>query len=534
MYRLEGKLTKNRELEIDSNLKFYQIDEWLVYSNDEIYSTKDDIFEIVKHYHCIAIRQKGNLIEVINDPFSSIPVFIYCKDNVLILNSVFENFKGLRLTIDRAGCYELLMYEAGLFDRTVFAEIKQMPAASIATYNLDTYELFVESYWDYKIENIPEVSKSDAVDRVWEVLSNTYRTYKDKDILMGMSGGLDSRLSLCLLKNVSNANSISTFTFGHSRSIKDYKYASMICEQLSVDKPKFFKLTDEAYREGLRLPAKTGGCIGVAHGHAWFCLNHLNLDGKTLVSNYYSDGVMGYDCRPTDTNNIDDCDYYEILKTNRWNAPADVLDQIREDFNKVSERRAKEDNFSGYNEYIYLTERNPKFHMVLSYLYSEILPVETPFASFDLLMNVISLPKEIRYYKKIEHLILSEKLGKFTDISSTRYAGWDQEETRLTEKMRYNSGFIGMLVLNRINAGLKFLSDGVLQIPNPYITENHLAVFDRCFFSEKRLADNALKEWLGMDISDNPLMHKNYRTANAEDGFKLVGMYRLLNEYLGR
>lgn len=534
MYKIHAELDTNGKFKVESNLFITSTGNHNFYTVEEIKDADfyKDIISVVKRYHGICISRYGNKIGIYNDPFATIPIYFYSNNVEFVIDSLFEVFKGRKLTIDHAGCYETLMYESGLFDRTPFCEIKELPSASKAEYDLTTGTLEIKPYWDYSINCVNVSNRHEAIDKVWSVLLNTYKNYSDKSILMGISGGLDSRLSACLLKEVMNPESVNTFTFGHYEGIKDYRYAKDTCKQLGFKEPVFFRLSDSAYKEGMVLPEKTGGVVGIQHCHAWYCLNHSNLRGKTLISNYYSDGVMGYDCRPTDAKRKDDSDYYRILTENRWNASLEILEQIRGDLDKITGRRSDLDNYSGFNEYIYLTERNPKFHIKLSYLYSELLPVELPFATYELLQAVISLPQELRYYKKIEHLILAEKFGDYADVSSTRYAGFDKEETNLKNKIRYNAGFIRMRVLNGINAGLKVLTNGNVQVPNPYITENHLAVFDRCFRGIKHIADESLKDWIGLDIMKDPLEHKNCRTSEAEEGFKMVSLYMFLHKYL--
>ncbi|PWT26042.1 asparagine synthase-related protein [Butyrivibrio fibrisolvens] len=527
------------ELVVDTNLQHANIYGYDVYfKNNSRISDNDcsDIIEIVKKNHCIAIRKYDSNIEILNDPFGYFPIYIYVEPstsgNMFLIDTVFENFHGCKLTADIAGAYENLMYSSGLWDRTPFNEIKQMPAATKALFNTIERKLKVESYWDFKIPLIDITSEDEVIDKVWSVLSEIYKKYKNMSLVMGISGGLDSRLSMCLLKENADLYKLKTFTFGHYKGIKDYKYAIETAKRLGAEAPEFIKLSDDTYSDAVSLPIKSGGNVGINHGHAYFCLKQMDIKSKTLISNYYSDGVMGYDCRPSDVDDYLKCDYYHIFESNFYNASPEILEIIRNDLMKVISRRAKSDNYSGYNEYIYLTERNPKFHMKLSYLYSELLDVELPFAEYSLLQVVISLPQKYRYYKKIEHLILEKRIGLFEDVSSTRYAGLDKEENYWTSKTAYNIKYVHMLLLNRCNAILKLINNGKVMMPNPYITENHLAVFDRCFDKDKKWADELLYDTIGLAIKNNPLKQKCIRTADADRGFELISLAYLYREYI--
>lgn len=533
MYYFNLSVNANKSVLVNTNLNESRVGDFIAYTFGYVDSTEKNEVEFAKRNHGIFVRSDENGLTLLNDPFCSIPIYVYFSKGELKADSIFENFKKLRLELDVVGCYETLMYSSGLFDRTAFCEIKQLPAASKMVYEFGKEGVSIESYWDYNIPCIEEDSAENAINKVMEPLSTIYSKYSGKDVVMGVSGGLDSRLSLLLLKTVSDASSIKTFTFGHNKVIKDYSIAKKICKELNVTKPDFCKITIDTYKKALDIPVKTGGGVGVNHGHIYDVITRKNYKGCTLISNYFSDGVMGYDCRPNDTNEYKESEYYKIFINNRYNAPKTVLDEIEKDLYKIMSRRSGNDNYSGYNEYVYLTERNPKFHMKLSYLYSEEMNVEMPFAEYSLLTSVISLPQKYRYYKKIEQLILQAKFRKLDDISSTRYAGLDEQEGTLSLKFHYNIGYFLMRFINFMNSGLKILTNGYLQIPNPYITENYLSVFDRAFFREKINACKILKDSLNLEMKRNPLNRKNVRTSDATLGFDMISLAMLIEQMLG-
>lgn len=515
---------KDKKIEINTNLNKIELGGFTGYFCGTINSQKNDPIEVLKRNHGVLIRIDDSAIEVFSDPFCSLPIYIYSNDSELYIDSIFENIAKKRLSVDIVGCYENLMYSSGLFDRTPFLEVKQLPAASKMVYSRFDSKIEIRSYWDYCIKCCESVSDEEAVNKVWNAFSQIYRGFAGKNIIMGVSGGLDSRLSLCLLKSESTPKEIKTFTFGHNKCIKDYSIAKKTCKKISVNKPFFFRISEETYKNSKELPIKTCGSVSINHGHIYNAIDSFDLDGYTLISNYFSDGVMGYDCRPTDSNDYAECDYYKIFLKNEWNAPREILEEIENDLKKVIFRRGEGDNYSGYNEFIYLTERNPKFHMRLSYLFSEKINVELPFADYSIMESVISLPVSIRYYKRIERLLLKQHLKDYMDVSSTRYAGLDKQESKFLSKLYYNGNFIVMRLINCLNSGLKLLSNGYVQIPNPFITENYISVFDRVFSKDKKKADAVLKRVLGMKISNNPLKKLNYRTSDATRGFEMISL----------
>lgn len=532
MYYFRLSFCNNGKMAIDTNLNEYNVGKYTAYIYGNLNDSDMNAEEFAKRNHGVVLCLENDKLELLNDPFCSLPLYIYVSDAGLIIDSRFESFKSEKLHLDVVGCYENLMYSSGLFDRTPFCEIKQMPAASKLIYSCEDKRPSIAPFWDYNIPCEVENDEETAVSKVMETLSDIYSRYSKMDTVMGVSGGLDSRLSLLLLKTISGASSIKTFTFGHNKNIKDYSIARKVCKELGVDEPEFHRINSNTYKKAAVIPMKTAGGVGINHGHIYDVISGKKYQGYTLISNYFSDGVMGYDCRPSDTDDYKQCEYYEVLQKNRYNAPKNVLDEIENDLLRIVLRRGKNDNYSGYNEYIYLTERNPKFHMKLSYLYSEEINVEMPFAEYALLESVISLPVSFRYYKRIEQLILESKFLQMDDISSTRYAGMDEQETSFKKKIHFNIGYLLMRSVNLMNSGLKLLSNGYLQIPNPYITENYLSVFDRSFSKEKEKANRILVETLDLKMERNPLTRNNIRTEDATLGFDMLSLATLIDQMM--
>lgn len=492
----------------------------------------ENIVEICKRNKGIAIRIYENNLEVYNDPFCSVPVYIFSNENEIYITSQFDELLEKKLSVDRVGVYETFLFEAPLHDRTNFNEIKQLPAASLANIDMKSLELRISGYWDFSIcENTGIACDEDAIETVWDVLCNEFSNYKDKKLMMGISGGLDSRLSLCVLDNVASLKSIETFTFGHNKKILDYKLAKQVCEELGMKNvPRFLKLDGNSYLESMSLPIKSGGAVGVQHSHAYWCLQKMDTSNKTLISNYYSDAIMGYDCIKADyEDTVENCEYYKKVIENKWNVSEDIQETIVSDIRKITDRRTKESNFSCYTEFVYLVERNPKFHICLSHLYREHIDVVLPYAQYEVLETLISLPLKFRYRKKIEYLILSKKFKKMKDISSTRYSAFDNAEQSKWEKMYYDFGFMKMRAINMINCGLSIVSGGNVQLPNKYITENHLKIMNKYFNDLKKEAVSYLFESGIITEEQYYLLNKKCkRTSAAHEAFKVINVWAVL------
>lgn len=501
---------------------------------------EDDIVKTAIKNKGVGIKETSEYIEIYNDPYCSVPLYVFKNQNGVCITSIYENIETENMKVDQIGFYETLLYESALYDRTLYEEVKQLPAASYVKIDKQKLDYNIDNYWNFNIlENKSINSEEQAVDLVWNKLCKIFSQYNEKNLIMGVSGGLDSRLSLCVMNSVLDMEKIKTFTFGHYSGILDYKLACEACAKLELPtSPSFYKLSGNAYLESMELPLKTGGGVGINHSHIYWCLSQMDTQDKTLVSNYYSDAVMGYDCLPIQYEDVvENCAYYKKLHLNKFHLDDEMVNNIEKDIRKITDRRARNSNFSCYDEFIYLVERNPKFHIKLSYAFSERASVVLPYAEYSLLETVLSLPLKYRYRKRIEHLILQNKMGKFRDISSTRYAGLDREEKKIESKCYYNFGFLLMRITNLCNSGLNIISGGNIQIPNPYITENQLAIFNKCFVKYQK---NACKELYNNGVISKELFNKlkgrPRRTAEAQLCFCVIGLWSVikLNKYMKR
>ena len=532
MFFYKALVTKS-EICFESNIPRFKCVDGFVHFDIEN-NQEDELVSAVNLFEKkgIFVRETEEYLEVYNDPYCSIPIYVYTNEDEVCLTSSFVELLDNPLHIDKVGVYETLYFGSALHDRTMFREIKQLPAASYVKINKMTRDFCIETYWDFDIrENSDIQSEDEAADTVWDALCDVFKAYRDKDLLMGISGGLDSRLSLCVLNQVADINKTDTFTFGHNKKILDYTLAKKVCEELGMKKgQEFFKLDGEAYLDSMSLPVKSGGAIGIHHSHAYWCLQQMDTENKTLVSNYYSDAIMGYDCVKIDyEDTVENCDYYKKVMEDRWHLSEEIKQEICNDIRKITSRRKQNANFSCYNEFIYLVERNPKFHIRLSHMYSEHMEVVLPYAQFTVLETLISLPLKYRYRKKIEYLILARKFKDMRDISSTRYAAFDDAEQSKWSKLYYDMGFLRMRAVNMTNCGLGIISSGRWHLSNKYITENHLMIMNKYFLEYRKQACKDLFErGIITEQQKENISKVCRRTQDAHIAFDLISAWAVL------
>jgi len=251
----------------------------------------------------IQVVENSEQVEVYNDPFRTIPLFIAKnKNSELIIFSNFEDFykfENIDKTIDEAGFWEIVLFGSGLWTRTLYKNVEQMPSASKIVIDKNTNQYTIDRYWDFNIKedtNIDSIEKAakglyDRLDGIFSKLD------RNKKYVMGLSGGMDSRITLAFLSKYVPKENLKLFTFGYDENILEYRYAKEIAMTFGYDEPIFYKLTVSSYRNALDyMPKMTGGQIGINHCHMIDFFKSNNLDEYINISTYYTDAIFGYDC----------------------------------------------------------------------------------------------------------------------------------------------------------------------------------------------------------------------------------------------
>lgn len=134
-----------------------------------------------------------------------------------------------------------------LSPKTIFSNIKKMPAAHYAIYDIHNKHLRLNDYWsleDYflaaKEKNNEKMLNDDFLDLLKQ--STSIRLRSDVPLGAFLSGGLDSTSVVSVMKNFSDAK-IKTFCIGfHEDSYDESHYARTAAEYLGVDiKTAFYK-----------------------------------------------------------------------------------------------------------------------------------------------------------------------------------------------------------------------------------------------------------------------------------------------------
>jgi hypothetical protein len=422
----------------------------------------------------LSLIKKDDKIIIYSDVFRSVPLYVYTKKDKTIV--LFQNYKKFissienKLTIDLVSFNESLLYGTPLWTRTLYNEVKQLPAASRLIIDQNTGEYLIERYWNFSIiEDLSITSIQQAADMLHERLNKIYNKLNTSLIYyIGISGGLDSRLSLSYLSKFIHKNKINAFTFGFNSNILEYKYSRSVATALNIDKVEFHKLIPSIYREALNyMPQKSFGHISINHCHIDSYFRSKKKSNCVQISNYFSDAIFGYASKlPKKKHDYRKNNYIDKLNSNKFLNPQ-IKDAIESDIFMICKDYDENSNFSSIDEYLYLTERHAKFHFNLARVQSENISTILPFVDFDLLKFMISVPLRFREQK----IILDELFNRhFKKVKK-------EEIPQISSRFSYNFAsakeWLQFRLLNTFNGILRYLTNGKIQLFNKFQTEEH-------------------------------------------------------------
>ena len=499
---------------------------------------KTELFDINKNG--IQLIDHGDTIEIYNDPFRTVPLFITKnKSDELIIFSEFKDYYDFDLvdrSVDEAGFWEIVIFGSGLWTRTLYKNVEQMPSATCITINKKSEKYNIARYWHYEIKEDESIqSIEQAADGMYEILDNIFSTLDKKQLyLMGMSGGLDSRITLAFLAKHIPKNNIKLFTFGFDENILEYVYAKEVANSLEVDTPYFHQLTATSYKEALNyLPSLSGGQISINHCHILDYFRKNKFTNFQHITTYFSDAVFGYDCTyPKKFEDIQFNYYAKTLSNNKHISPA-IKEVITNDSLKIFAGYDAGTNFSTLDEFKYVTERNQKFHMLLASLQGRYVETDFIYANIRLLRYCISMPIEYRQNKIVVDTLLDKY---FKDISSSSLNNISSRDAKSsTTSFQWGSKFASLFnwhffrIINRANSLLRVLTRGKVQILNKYQTEEH----ERLLYADFRCdlhAATAKFLALGILSADHKkeLDKLPIRSAGVAERYALISLAKII------
>jgi len=392
--------------------------------------------------------------------------------------------KNIKLSINKNAVYSLLTYGYQIEDNTMFKEIKKLNAGNYLV--IENELSSIKPY--YILDNKVEQNKS--LDLIIDELDSLFRKAikrafdKDEeygyDHLVGLSGGLDSRMTTWVAKEL--GYKMTNYTFSQSDYL-DETIAKRIASDLKNE--WIFKFLDNGnfiYNIDEITKINPGGALFYGLAHSKSCMDLLNLDKFGIVhTGQLGDVVLGTFFSSLDENkpySISDGAYSRTL-----------LSKLSKDFIKNSYKNEEIFKFyarcfTGANQGLLVIQQNNESY--------------SPFCDVDFMNYCLKIPLKYRYNHYIYKLWMIKKYPK-----STKYK-WEKTNSKVTEK--------NIKILNR-------------EIPLKQLIPFFIKVLNRKLFKKTELHTKKHMNPLDFWYNDNKDL-KNFMDLYFEKNIKRLENYK--------
>lgn len=413
--------------------------------------------------------KKNNTKIIFTDHIGDKQVFFSQIEDTLVfgseINYLIEYYKRNQLNykLNKEAVYYILTYGYLLEDNTLISGIKKLIPGSYILIENDKTEII--QY--YKVNNIPNYNQTEEeiIENIDFLFRQAVNRAFQKDLeygykhLVGLSGGLDSRMTTWVANDLGFGNNILNFTFSQSNYL-DETIAKKISSDLkhewifkSLDNGLFLKNIEEVIK------ISSGGSIysGAAHGKS--CLDLIDVNKFGIVhSGQLGDVVIGTFSTSKEYKDysIDDGVYSDKL-IKRLDKNKIKYSYENEEIFKLYQR-----GFSGANQgLLAIQEKTETF---------------SPFYDIDFLQYCLNIPVEYR----LKHKIYFQWIIKKYPLAA-KYK-WESLNAKITDKQ--------VKILGR-NVFIKQIPKKILnkyfKSNNEMDTKNHMNPFDYWYRTNKDL-----------------------------------------------
>jgi asparagine synthetase B (glutamine-hydrolysing) len=202
-------------------------------------------------YLIIFLEKKKNNLFLINDRFTSIPVYYYISKNKLIGAHKYSDLipiasRDSRFKLQKNNFFEFLWFRRIHNDTTYDNLIRYLKASRILTFGSNGLDIF--TYWAPSFKKNNSLSLTDSATMLSnEIISSIDRKIdrsKDQTINLFLSGGMDTRTLLAAFIE-SNIENPACYTLGFSEE-GEYKTSKLLTE-MSNSEHHFIQLPQDSY-----------------------------------------------------------------------------------------------------------------------------------------------------------------------------------------------------------------------------------------------------------------------------------------------
>lgn len=249
----------------------------------------DDSYHQQTDFEYVFMEISENVITVTPDKYG-IQLVYYFDDgeNIGIASSIKHLLfvkPNYSLTLDYKGLASLLLFHYYMGEHTLYQEIRCLrPFSSIeVTPSSNSFKII-------PTQNLPKEYRkkltSDTFDEIHKLIKHSTDLQTTNDIILYLSGGLDSRL---LLDNLKSNQNLLSVTFGQEDN-NEVQFAKCIAKYLNVDY-EFFEIRPNIVEYALQHLWITEG--GSPHTVSYTHSLTQNFIGKLIVDGYLGDAIFG-------------------------------------------------------------------------------------------------------------------------------------------------------------------------------------------------------------------------------------------------
>lgn len=453
---------------------------------------KDFITELRGSFTGILYDKKTDEIYFFTDHIGSKQLF-WMRDSEAIVISSDLNYlieyckeKSIPYSLNEQAAYQLLTFGFLLEDNTMFDRIHKVGPGTC----MIVKEKKINSFQYYRLSNIPD--ESQTVEEMIENIDLLFRRAVElafkKDVeygykhLVGLSGGLDSRMTTWIANDLGFGENILNFTFSESNYLDETipkEIASFLKHEWffkSLDNGLFLKNIDETTR------ISVGGALYYGLAHSKSCFDLIKSEPYGIVhTGQLGDVILGTFYSSTDPNrpySLTDGVYSLFLQDKVKNSDIKNVYENEEIFKFYTR------GFTGANQGLLVAQEQYETY--------------SPFYDVEFMEYCLKIPVKYRINHGIYKKWIIEKYPLASEFI------WEKINGKITEKTV--TIFQREVLIRQLPQTIvKFLSRKMGISKNTMTSRNHMNPLDYWYENNKDL-----KKFMDQYFDDNILLLKNH------------------------
>lgn len=384
-------------------------------------------------------------------------------------------FPGVSNHINWKGIADFLNYGYILGNDTFFSDIWSLSSATILTYDENVGTIEQHKYWQPEYTDAA-VSFEETVEGTYTLLCNSIeeKISNEPAVISPISGGLDSRIILGILKDLSPQLQIKANTHGQKFS-NEYKFARQVCKALEVKDhhlteilPRFL---NDKYKKAVWY---SEGMVALTNAHLLLTPEKINSFDLPVLTGIYG-GPTNYSAEYFAERHLEQvytfdekiADIASIIAIGR-NAysgmvPARLLESVEAAFSdsiaeELASHEAASDRFCNQRDAFFIENRMRRM-ICQADLFRFYWEEHLPLSNYALYKFYLSVPPEFKIGKKILKQMLKDhfkSLARIKDANTGLNLFEDKSITHSVKQYLYNKT---SWYVNRLTKGQLVLYD---------------------------------------------------------------------------